>query len=136
MPYKNREQALRSHRETAHRAYYRDIEKSRAIARSKYDSERARRMGEAARLRFLDLLGPWCRFCGETDSVVLQVDHIIPLRQTLSKRVGSVDKIYRHLRDDGSRESPFNLQVLCANCHVRKTKMDLRGNKRAARCVR
>lgn len=48
-----------------------------------------------------------CQNCGNNDKDVLMVDHIVP----------------RKIRPDLVSELS-NLQVLCANCHIKKTKID------------
>jgi hypothetical protein len=70
-----------------------------------------------ARLRLLKALDPWCVMCGETDTTVLVVDHRAPLLDG-----GGRDVRATWVRVRKGRESPFNLQVLCANDHARKTR--------------
>jgi 5-methylcytosine-specific restriction endonuclease McrA len=84
---------------------------------------RQRRANEQAVSRLFAVLGAWCRFCGETDRVVLQVDHCIPV----GRRHGGVASLWRRLRL--GKESPHNLQVLCANCHARKTAIEARARR-------
>ncbi len=69
----------------------------------------------------LRTFGAWCDFCGERDHVVLQVDHIMPVGTT--GRVAAFRRqLLSRLRDGD--ESPFNLHLLCANCHARKTDVE------------
>jgi len=82
--------------------------------------EKSRRANERARARLLELLGPFCGFCGETDDAVLQVDHRIPVG---TRRHGGCAALWRRLRT--GRDSPHNLQVLCANDHARKTRTEV-----------
>ncbi len=53
----------------------------------------------------LDLLGPICVNCGDSDPKNLEIDHITPLSK------------------DGLNKLQ-NLQVLCTACHSRKTKRE------------
>lgn len=85
----------------------------KAIAREKY---------EAMRTRALETFGPWCRFCGETDPVVLTFDHIIPIRRPGAGRSVGIRTFWYGMK--AGKESPFNIQILCANCHARKTRME------------
>lgn len=87
--------------------------------------ELGRRYRGRSKSRLLELLGPWCSLCGETDPAVLQVDHKAPLLRNREERFvsyGGASGLLGRLRE--GRESPFNLQVLCANDHMRKTAMD------------
>jgi len=75
---------------------------------------------DATKSRILEMLGPFCNRCGESDPVVLQFDHVAPrMSRGPERNGGGVRTLLTGLRN-GS-ESPFNLQVLCANCHARKT---------------
>ena len=67
------------------------------------------------------MLGPWCNVCGETDLAVLEVDHIAPVHAGRGLARGTV-RLYADLLS--GRETPFNLQVLCANDHLRKTRQE------------
>jgi len=53
-----------------------------------------------------------CQVCGLKDLEIVLVDHILP------------KSIYPELKND-----PNNLQVLCPNCHTRKTKREIRNQK-------
>ncbi len=57
-------------------------------------------------------LGGVCNMCGESDFRVLQIDHIMPKKKQIPSARVFVDII----RGDTS-----NVQLLCANCHARKT---------------
>ncbi len=80
--------------------------------------EKARRSADLARTKLLELLGPWCGFCGEADDAVLQVDHRIPV----GNRHGGVASLWQRVRR--GVETPHNLHVLCANDHARKTRVE------------
>lgn len=60
-----------------------------------------------------------CYFCGETDGVIMEKDHIIPLAI-----------LKKHFT--GNREillDPFLYVMLCANCHKRKSRMEWMSEK-------
>jgi 5-methylcytosine-specific restriction endonuclease McrA len=80
----------------------------------------ASRRGYAKHKRVtFEMLGAWCNLCGETDETVLELDHKAPVKHVSRGLASGGDRTYYHLRT--GKESPFNLQVLCANCHRRKT---------------
>jgi 5-methylcytosine-specific restriction endonuclease McrA len=86
-------------------------------------AHRARRMQTMAawrdrmEARAFELLGPFCHLCGESDLSVLVIDHVMPVRE--KNRPTGATSAYRALLS--GKETPFNLQPLCANCHKRKT---------------
>lgn len=85
--------------------------------------------------QLLRLLGSSCAVCGESDPIVLQVDHIKPLLR--AKREGSQGgfaTIMMKIRT--GKEDRSNLQVLCANCHARKTSRERQTVWKAARARR
>lgn len=62
------------------------------------------------RKKLVNLLGGKCVVCGETEEDFLEFDHIKPVR---GKREGnSIMQVKKH---------PERFQLLCANCHRRKT---------------
>ena len=61
--------------------------------------------------------GGKCVVCGETDPIVLQVDHINGRNKGEAKRSG-VNEL-RRLKVLGFPKG--DIQLLCANCHTRKT---------------
>lgn len=80
------------------------------------------KMRPLRRARLLELLGPFCNLCGEMDEVVLEIDHTVPQLRSRPEGSGGSGAILSRLRV--GKENPFNLQVLCSNCHRRKTKME------------
>ncbi len=121
MPYADREVRLRKRREK--RWAERPLE-----ARTRHKGKQKKRTVEL-RKEALEALGGKCVRCGFSDSDALQIDHIYgtengtrELRKTRSKYLailrGAVDRT--------------ELQVLCANCHMIKTRRnrdDLNGQK-------
>lgn len=75
---------------------------------------RVRDYGRRMREEALSVLGGTCVVCGETDLRVLQIDHIKPIR---TKSRGARNGFHKSIVDG----LVDNLQVLCANCHARKT---------------
>lgn len=69
----------------------------------------------------LEMLGGKCRACGEDEEIVLQIDHINPIRRGGRAILSGSNTIGRLL--SGSL-APSEVQILCANCHVRKTKKE------------
>lgn len=60
---------------------------------------------------------PRCIACGETDIIVLTIDHINNDGAEHRKTQGTGTGLYRWLRKNGY---PEGYQVLCANCNTRK----------------
>lgn len=73
------------------------------------------------RLAVIQRYGGKCVQCDESDPAVLQLDHIKPISNSRRKRVSS-SVMYRRKLARSNRDP--NLQVLCANCHARKTYKD------------
>ena len=96
---------------------YKSREDQRACERRKYERNRN---------KVLDLLGGSCEKCGMSDYDVLQIDHIEPINNNHKHRISNY-KLFRGLAS-GFFELE-NLQILCANCHMKKTVMEHR-NKR------
>lgn len=68
------------------------------------------------------LLGNCCKYCGEDDPVVLEIDHINDdgglYRRANGAKKGALD-IYRDIVT--SRIATDGLQLVCANCHLRQS---------------
>ena len=111
MPFKSRRAHL-----AYQRRYYATHPSRRANAR-----RTAHRRNERNRGRIFEVLGPWCNVCGETDLAVLEVDHVAPVHAGHGLARGAA-RLYGDLLS--GRETPFNLQVLCANDHLRKTRQE------------
>lgn len=77
---------------------------------------RARAIRRAA----IAALGGRCIECGIDDCEVLQIDHVVPVRRK-EKRHEIGHRVYRRILHGGA----VNVQLLCANCHMRKTRKDL-----------
>ncbi len=79
----------------------------------------------ATKNRLLDIFGGWCALCGEKDPVVLMFDHKAPIHRNDGRRgsAGS-NSLLSNLRKGA--DNPFNVQVLCGNCHMRKTSIERR----------
>ena len=72
---------------------------------------------DSRRRKAKELLGGKCALCGETDLEILEFDHIVPYQPR--ERTGVT--ITRILKGDTD-----NVQLLCANCHLRKSKTERR----------
>lgn len=80
------------------------------------------RLRERRRIRVLEKMGGKCATCGINDTMVLQIDHITPLN-TGKARLTLTQLFPKILRDEYDMTS---LQLLCANCHMRKTTLERR----------
>jgi 5-methylcytosine-specific restriction endonuclease McrA len=107
---------------------------SRFTARN-LDSERRRlakwqrEFRKRAKLQAYVMLGGKCVACGITDVDVLQIDHIVPIRRKRGMRTVSAGTItYTDLVR--GKLDPKSVQILCANCHVKKTKREFFGKYR------
>ena len=67
------------------------------------------------KIRAIRVLGGACKICGERDMRVLQVDHIIPVSKNHEKRQWGAQRFRV------AAKNPRAYQVLCANCHMKKT---------------
>lgn len=80
-----------------------------------------------------DLDTPECRWCGETDVDALVIDHIHGGGCEERRRVnGNNGRLLSHYRrqypdpDDLRDHLRDHLQILCANCHLRKLRRGYR----------
>lgn len=81
---------------------------------------------EKGRNAFLDLLGGQCVRCGVDDKRVLQLDHVNGDDRTFKPGSWAEKEEYQqHIL-----ANPNEYQVLCANCHVLKTREGNEYNKR------
>lgn len=86
-----------------------------------------RRVYERNRNKTLDLLGGSCKICEISDYDVLQIDHIEPINKSCRNRLCN-EKLFKRIVS-GSL-SLDNLQILCANCHMKKTVIEHRNNRK------
>lgn len=75
------------------------------------------------RIHTLDFLGGRCAVCSFSDYDVLQIDHIIPIKLSAGKRMSNNQMFFHILNGNISKNE---LQILCANCHMKKTVLELR----------
>lgn len=112
----------------------REKERRRKIGDSRrvYATEEERKAAAAQRQRarllslrheILDLLGGSCVGCGIVELAVLEIDHVKDDGKHHRRSVNRGIPYYRDLLVL-AREEPDALQVLCANCHRRKTCQD------------
>lgn len=94
---------------------YKDINKRSLYVRRKYRVRHANR-----RVRVLNMLGAKCVICNNSDLDVLTIDHVIPL-DTGINRLTLTQLLPKILRGDCPTD---NLQALCANCHLKKTRAE------------
>lgn len=81
-----------------------------------------RRYLELKRREALQGYGGKCYACGETDPVVLDFDHVNGDGSIHRILIGTGTRLFRWLK---AENYPASIQVLCANCHRRKTRADL-----------
>lgn len=106
MPRVDREERLAYHREYSRRYRQENKDKARATQREQWAKYRQ----EA-----IDALGGKCIRCGEEDRRVMQIDHIEGGGASDKRTRGS----WQRLRAVPNEVERF--QLLCANCHARKT---------------
>ncbi len=92
---------------------------SQLVKRNPYGTKSMRHWLKATREKAIAKLGGKCSVCGEVDYIVLQIDHIIPVAKTKEKRRAGPELYSKILKNQQD-----NVQVLCANCHARKTRLD------------
>jgi 5-methylcytosine-specific restriction endonuclease McrA len=87
-------------------------------AKRKCDREWKRKQREQNRLKVIEMLGGKCVQCGETDSIVLEIDHIIPLNHNNRKGEHGINLMMKIL----AVKLPLkDVQILCSNDNTRKT---------------
>lgn len=96
---------------------YRDHEK-----RKKYAREWKRKEREKLRMKAIKILGGKCAKCNEDDLIVLEIDHINPIlrgrNELMMSRKSGINLTRKIVSGKVSIEE---YQLLCANCHRRKT---------------
>lgn len=91
------------------------------INRSKRN-EKHRKHRIKQRLSAIDRLGGKCIVCEIDDPDVLEFDHIEPLLRKSNNQPKCKGDTYKQILRDESSSSKF--QLLCANCHTKKTRMN------------
>ncbi len=79
-------------------------------------TQRNKEYSRNLRLKAIAALGGKCVRCGISEPKILEIDHIIPLREG-HRRMKNDDLCRRIIYEDLKE----NLQLLCANCHRLKT---------------
>ncbi len=70
-------------------------------------------------------LGNQCVHCQITDPDVLQFDHVNPIRRKNDHlRIDSGDNLVRKIIKADYRQISQEIQILCANCHMKKSKKE------------
>jgi hypothetical protein len=68
----------------------------------------------------IDMLGGVCEQCGDPDTAVLQINHKVPvLRRDRGRDTHSGSALVASILTGRARMS--ELEILCANCHMRDT---------------
>lgn len=117
-----------------------ETKRQRAEYQKRYYQERKAREGDAFLQRYRDAnaksykkmkeeimfhLGNKCAACGETDLDVLEIDHVNGGGGVRRQRHGhhtELRSIRDALRDARTLSYELEVQLLCGNCHIRKTK--------------
>ena len=66
--------------------------------------------------------GYQCIKCGIVDERVLEIDHIFSTGKLDKRRFGNINNIFLNYYKNHPIEAVNNLQILCANCHLIKTR--------------
>ena len=91
------------------------LERQRANSR-----ESAHRRRIEAREEILSVLGPVCSECGWDEVEILQIDHVDGGGFAQRKALGGHQAALMQIRNE-VRAGSQDYQVLCPNCHTRKT---------------
>ena len=91
------------------------LPRDRTRQRTRIDALKQRRVLEARALVRAILLESPCADCGADDPAVLELDHVGPKRREVSVLVS------RGLRESALRREIEQCEVVCANCHRRRT---------------
>lgn len=101
--------------------------------RYKGEAEYARNYYRASRAEAVAALGSCCVRCGLDDVMVLQIDHVNG--DGYKNNRSGVN--YSEIRSIARKEGLERFQLLCANCHIKKTRENsehLSIDKRTASC--
>lgn len=88
--------------------------KLRSIVRKSFHKYR-----DSMREEILQMLGSKCKNCGNSNIIVLQIDHVNGGGSKERKRLSNGTNYYKHVLEElksGSKE----YQLLCANCNIMK----------------
>jgi 5-methylcytosine-specific restriction endonuclease McrA len=98
---------------------YADLDKQREFQRKWARNNRKKR-----KERVIALLGGECVRCGNADSRVLEIDHVVPLRRKdrTNNCSDSGSELWRRVL--AGQVAKDDVQLLCANCHAIKTLED------------
>lgn len=115
--YESHKEQFKAYRESykeQRKAYY-ESHKERSIAQSL--ARYAKMVKIYNREKLIKLLGNKCSICGIDDIIVLQLDHIYGggNKDLISLKNTRYEYYIMHIE-----EAKAKLQVLCANCHLRK----------------
>jgi 5-methylcytosine-specific restriction endonuclease McrA len=120
---------LKAQCKTCDSLYGKTLNKERVSKRNTGNNQNRKLRRLELRKKMLDFLSCRnCLICGEADPVVLEFDHIDPSQKDFSISVGIV-KVFSWER---ILEEINKCQILCANCHRRKTAKDFSYYKSAS----
>ena len=94
--------------------------------KNKLKNEKTKRVNERKRFIYAYLKENGCAKCGETDPIVLEFDHHI------GKKTESVSYLIRNSSMEKLKKELKYTQVLCSNCHARKTAKEQKWNIRGS----
>lgn len=115
---KLRRQAIREKVAAEQSEYLKEFsERMRIIKNDKHRRYRAKKRELA-----IQALGGECIVCGIDDHDVLEFDHIEPLLRKTNSHKKCKGDTYQEILSDENSIGKF--QLLCANCHTKKTRMN------------